>query len=141
MSPKEIARRARARRLAMQAMYQMALSGDEAAVVAEQLDADRSFEGADRAYFDLILAKSAEHAERLTEEIVKASGMAIDAVDPVERALITIGACEILFIDGVDRAVAISEAVRLAKKFGAAKGYRFVNGVLDNIRRDDKANA
>ena len=54
----------------------------------------------------------------------------------VERNIIRVGSYEILHCsDNVPVAVAIDEAVNLAKRFGSSKSGSFVNGVLDAIRR------
>lgn len=133
MTSAEISRRARARRLAMQAIYQIELTSENVEKVLEQFHANESFENADKDYFNLLVTESVENRDALTKEITRVSDTDFATVDAVERALILIGACEILYIDDISKAVAISEAVRLAKKFGASGGHRFVNGVLDKL--------
>jgi N utilization substance protein B len=59
----------------------------------------------------------------------------IEQVDPVERAILRLGAYELMYSPGVPYRVAINEAVDLAKLFGAEQGHRYVNGVLDRIAR------
>ncbi len=59
----------------------------------------------------------------------------VSRIAAVERNILRIGACEILARPEVPRAVAVNEAVRLAKRFGGAKSHAFVNGVLDAIAR------
>lgn len=59
----------------------------------------------------------------------------ITQVDPVELAILRIGAFEILFSPAIPANVAINEAVELTKLLGAHEGHRYVNGVLDKIAR------
>ncbi len=54
----------------------------------------------------------------------------------VDRSILRLGAYEIAFSEKVTPATAINEAVELAKKFGQADSPRFINGVLDKIRRN-----
>ncbi len=56
-------------------------------------------------------------------------------VDPVELAILRLGAYEILFSPGIPSGVGINEGVELAKLLGAHEGHRYVNGVLDKIAR------
>ncbi len=56
-------------------------------------------------------------------------------VDPVELAILRIGAYEILFSPAIPAGVAINEAVELTKLLGAHEGHRYVNGVLDKLAR------
>jgi N utilization substance protein B len=54
----------------------------------------------------------------------------------VDRNLLRLAAYELLFCDDVPSLVSIDEAVELAKRFGDRDSARFVNGVLDRLRRD-----
>jgi N utilization substance protein B len=60
-------------------------------------------------------------------------------VDPVERAVLRVGAFELAHRPEVPYRVVINEAVELAKRFGAEQGHRFVNSVLDRLARDLRA--
>jgi transcription antitermination protein NusB len=59
----------------------------------------------------------------------------IGQVDPVELAILRLGAYEILFCPAIPAGVAINEAVELTKLLGAHEGHRYVNGVLDKLAR------
>jgi N utilization substance protein B len=56
-------------------------------------------------------------------------------VDPVERALLRLGVCELSLHPEVPYRVVINEAVELAKTFGAEAGHKYINGVLDKLGR------
>jgi N utilization substance protein B len=60
----------------------------------------------------------------------------IDDLDPVERCLLRMGCFELRERIDVPYRVVINEAVALAKKFGAADSYRYVNGILDKVARE-----
>jgi N utilization substance protein B len=53
----------------------------------------------------------------------------------VDRSILRLGAFEILFDDLVPDAVAINEAVEIAKEFAGADSPGFVNGILDGVRK------
>ena len=55
----------------------------------------------------------------------------MEEVDTIERFILRNAAYEIACIVEIDSAVAINEAVQIAKKFCGSGSYRFVNGVLD----------
>jgi transcription antitermination factor NusB len=57
-----------------------------------------------------------------------------ERIDPVDRAVLRLGAYEILHADTPAK-VAINEAIELAKRFGTTDSSRFVNGVLDKVAR------
>lgn len=58
----------------------------------------------------------------------------LDKLGTVERAILRLGAYELLFSD-VDDAVAINEAIELAKELGNDTSPKFVNGVLDALKK------
>ncbi|HYM26561.1 MAG TPA: transcription antitermination factor NusB, partial [Steroidobacteraceae bacterium] len=57
-------------------------------------------------------------------------------LDPIEHAALLIGLFELSARGDVPHRVAISEAVSLAKRFGATDGHKFVNAVLDRAARE-----
>jgi transcription antitermination protein NusB len=59
----------------------------------------------------------------------------LDRVGYIERAILRMALYEMRYRDDVPTTVAINEAVELAKQFGAEDASRFVNGVLDRLRK------
>ncbi len=58
----------------------------------------------------------------------------------VDRAIMRVGALEILYQEGTPPKVAINEAIELAKRFGSEeKTAKLVNGVLDKLARDHRS--
>ena len=60
---------------------------------------------------------------------------AVERMPAVDRAVLRLGVYELLWAADVDDAVAINEAVELAKQLSTDDSPRFVNGVLDSIAR------
>lgn len=89
-----------------------------------------------REYFDTLIDGIEAHGESLNDLMVRSiEGWNPDRIGSVERAAIRIGLFEMLHQDDVPPSVAINEAIELAKKYGAPEAPRFVNGVLDRVRR------
>ena len=59
----------------------------------------------------------------------------ISRMGSIDRAILRIALYEMLKVDKVKAATAIDEAVELAKAYGQGESPRFVNGILDKIRR------
>ncbi|MGO2746446.1 transcription antitermination factor NusB [Microbacterium sp.] len=77
-----------------------------------------------------------DHGEDIDESIVTHSrDWKIDRMPTVDRALLRMGAWEILYNDEVPTAVAIDEAVELAKEFSTDDSGAFVHGVLARVAR------
>ncbi len=125
-----------ARRLALQALYQWDLAGQTPAEIVAQFVEDENWARVDAAYFRELVHGVAAQAPALDAQLQPHLDRPMREVDPVERAVLRIGAYELRHRLDVPFRVVIEEAVRLAKKFGAEGGYRFVNGVLDRLARD-----
>ena len=57
----------------------------------------------------------------------------VDLVDPIERAVLRLGAYELIHRIDVPYRVVINEAIETTKRFGADFGHTYVNGVLDKL--------
>jgi N utilization substance protein B len=68
-----------------------------------------------------------------------AEGWTVERMPDVDRAVLRLGVYELLWRDEVPDAVAIDEAVELAKSLSTDESPRFVNGVLARVLRDAPA--
>jgi transcription antitermination protein NusB len=57
----------------------------------------------------------------------------LDRMDPISRCTLLVGAYELLFKKDVPSAVAMNEAIDIAKEYGTEESGKFVNGVLNAI--------
>ena len=85
----------------------------------------------------------AEHQARIDELIATyAQGWALDRMPAVDRNTLRLGVYEVLYVDDVPDAVAVSEAMHLVRDLSTDESPAFVNGVLGTIVRDkDRLNA
>ncbi len=128
---KSRARRNRARRLLMQALYQVQLNQQPLAALGRQMRDDGLLEDVDSEFFEQVLAeaeRSREDFDALTERF---ADRPLDQIDPVERAVLQSALAEFRCRPDVPFRVVISEAVTLAKRFGGTEGHRYVNAILD----------
>ena len=76
----------------------------------------------------------AAHAARIDEVISTfAEGWTLERMPVVDRNLARIAVYELLYVDEIDDAVAITEAVELARQMSTDDSPRFLNGVLGRI--------
>ena len=123
--------RARARRYAMQALYQWDLSGTDLPLIRRQFLEAEDFSRADKRYFIELLSKAPEHIDIIDGNISEYIDRPLEQLDPVERAVLRLATYELLYRLDIPYRVTINEAVQLTKKFGAEQGHAYVNGVLD----------
>lgn len=125
-----------ARRVALQALYQWQLTGDDPRDILAQFREERPLKGADLDYFRQLTLGVPETAARIDEIVAPYLDRPMERVDPIERAILRLATYELLECLDVPYRVVINEAVDLAKVFGAEQGHRFVNGVLDKAVRN-----
>ena len=120
-----------ARRMLLQAFYQMQISGHSVEELAEQFVDHPEAATADIEYFDQLLTTIAETRDQLDIDISGFGDIQVERLDPVEHAILWIALAELRGCDDVPPKVVINEAIELAKTFGAEGGYRYINGLLD----------
>ncbi len=125
--------RRKARRLAVQALYQWQLSENEPKSIELQFEEDNETSKVDMDYFAELLHSVPRTLEELDTLIQPQMTRAINEVDPVERAILRIATYELKHRHDVPYKVVINEAVELAKTFGGTDGHKFVNGVVDKL--------
>lgn len=88
------------------------------------------------AYSEEIIRGVRDHDEEIREFVeTYARDWSFERMPAVDRAVLRIGTWELLYNDEVPDAVAISEAVGLARVLSTNESPKFVNGLLDKLRR------
>ncbi len=127
--------RGRARRFAMQAIYQWQMTGDDITDIKRQYIADNRMDAddsaADRDYYVELVEGVHNQLEQIDPLLEKFMDRKIDAVDPVERSILRIATYELLQRLDVPYRVVLNEAVMLTKKFCSEQSHTFINAVLD----------
>lgn len=101
--------------------------------------AEGAGEGADRldaftlTLIDTVVANAAD-IDRVIGD--RARGWTLQRMPVVDRNVLRLGLAELLFLDEVPAAVAIDEAVELAKTLSTDDSPRFVNGILSAVARE-----
>jgi N utilization substance protein B len=128
-------KRSQARHRAVQAIYQWQMAGQDVREIRDQFLSNEEGGAFEIPYFDKLLSGVPAHLSELDRQLGPCLDRSIESVDPVERAILRLGAYELIHQPEVPYRVIINEAVELAKVFGAEQGHRFVNGVLDKLAR------
>ena len=142
--------RANARELAVHLIYSQTFTGEEPdQLIAARLDKEYysklSAENdvyADRpskvqmAYIDNVVAGVTNRIDDLNAEIQKYSiGWDVSRISRLARTVMQLAIFEILYVADVPTGVAVSEAVRIAKKYDGDDTGAFVNGILGAFAR------
>ena len=148
--------RGNARELAVHLIYGRVFTGEEPEqVVSVRLDKeyyenlkDENDVYSDRPsraqlrYIDTTISGVANREEELNDVIRKFSiGWDISRISKLARCILQLAIFEILYVEDVPTGVAVSEAVRIAKKYDGDDTGSFVNGILGSFARSLTASA
>jgi N utilization substance protein B len=128
-------RRSRARQFALQALYQWQVAGQDLSDIEGQFLEKEELAKSDVGLFVELLHGVPANLKALDESIAPLLDRPVAQVDPVERAVLRLGAFELMHHLDIPYRVVINEAVELSKRYGADQGHRYVNGVLDKLAR------
>ena len=132
-------KRRQARELALQLLYELDLRGDAtpdeaaAAFWARQPDVGDEV----KSFADALVRGTKAHQEKIDELIARfAEHWDLDRMAVVDRNVVRAGIFELLWGGDVPPKVAINEALEIARKFSTEESTRFINGLLDRVRRE-----
>ena len=121
------------RRLLVQALYQRQLAGHTGAEIVAQFSSQKDFEKVDVEYFRRLLGEILADTAGLDALIAGDADRPVAQLDPVEHAILWLGLTELRAHPEIPVKVVITEAVQLAKEFGATDGHRYINALLDKV--------
>ena len=142
--------RGNARELAVHLIYSREFTGEEPEqVISTRLEKEYYAElgketdvyaerpsRAQMRYIDTVVTGVANREEDLDEQIRKYSiGWDISRISKLARCILRLAIFEILYVEDVPTGVAVSEAVRIAKKYNGDDTGAFVNGILGSFAR------
>ena len=123
------------RELALRALYQWQLTGDDLARLLVQAEEAEEYADANVEFLKAMLEGILNEAEVLDGALAEHLDRPLDQLSPIEHGILLIGAYELVHSLDVPYKVAINEAVNLAKAYGGTDGHKYVNGVLDKLAK------
>jgi N utilization substance protein B len=129
-------RRRKARELALQVLYARELNGYPVAeVVADRLAGIEDPELLD--YVTRLCQRVAGQERELDERIAqRAANWDLKRIALIDKIILRMGLCELLWFPDVPGKVCINESIELAKKYSSSDAKRFVNGILDAVWKE-----
>jgi N utilization substance protein B len=122
----------------LQVLFAYEMNQDSLKFSMDELLSDISNE-ADREFANDLISRTIKHTEEL-DEIIKGrvSNWEINRIALVDRILLRIGICELLYFPDIPPKVSINESIEIAKEYSTAGSGKFINGILDAILSGEK---
>lgn len=127
--------RRRARRRALQAIYQWQMTGQDIADILQQFRDVQDMNHVDQDHFEALARGVSGQQESLDEALEAFLDRPVAQLDVMELVVLRIGAFELLHCPESPVRVVLDECVDLANRFGSEQGHAYVNAVLDKASR------
>lgn len=125
--------RRHARERALQALYQWDISDADSSTIKAEFLENQDMSRVDVNYF-LELFTGISHRPAAVDDVIRPClDRPLEDLDPIERAVLRIATFELTQQLDIPARVIINEGIEVTKRFGADKGHRYVNGVLDKL--------
>jgi len=93
----------------------------------------------DRTFAQELIRKVLSNIEDLDEKIIKrVTNWEMNRIALIDKILLRIGICELLYFPDIPPKVSINESIEIAKDYSTAGSAKFINGILDAILADEK---
>lgn len=139
MDKQSIKGKRRARKLAVQALYQWSMSGHELYEIETQFRVANNMDKVDTEYFCRLLHGIPANLKAIEEGFTSFLDRPMQDLNPIELAVLRLGSFELLYCPEIPYRVVLDESISLAKEFGSQDGHRYVNGVLNKLARQARA--
>jgi len=128
--------RRKARELTLKALYAYEISGSDAQQVSEDIIQSSQIKEEAKRFSLTLFEKTLQNIEKI-DSLIRGTvkSWEFSRIGLVEKNILRIGVCELLFFSDIHPAIAINEAIELAKKYGEKDSKNFINGVLDHIAK------
>jgi N utilization substance protein B len=132
--------RTKARSWALQVLYAWESRGFDtpARNILNDFEQERQINDDSRAYMRSLVNLVSDHRADIDRQLDDSlTNWRLERLSVIDRNILRLAAAEILYgqVDDVPPAVSIQEAIVLAEKYGTQESPRFVNGVLDALRK------
>ncbi len=129
--------RARARRSAVQALYQWFFTEQTMLGIISEFELERKeLKKADGEYFREILSGISTNSTQIRDVLNPFLDRKLNELDPITRAVLYLGIYELVHQPALPLRVVLNEAVELARLFGAEDSYKYINAVLDQAAQN-----
>jgi len=123
----------------LQILYAYELNGENLKALMDAMLFEVE-EGPDRNFGESLVNRVLSNKDDLDEKIKgRISNWEMNRVALIDKLLLRIALCEILFFPDIPPKVSINEAIEIAKIFSTAGSGKFINGILDAILTEEKS--
>ena len=137
---KKINNRRKSRELVMKSVYRGLVNQIDITQIKKDIQDDPDFIRADQDLYEEILSGVFKNIDSLKQEIESYIDRSYKELSPIELSIIYFSLYELKYSMSVPYKVIINEAVEIAKTYGGADGYKYINGILNQAAKANRVN-
>lgn len=137
---KKINNRRKSRELVMKSIYRGLVNQIDITQIKKDIQDDPDFIRADQDLYEEILSGVFKNIDSLKQEIESYIDRSYEELSPIELSIIYFSLYELKYSMSVPYKVVINEAVEIAKTYGGADGYKYINGILNQAAKANRVN-
>ncbi len=137
---KKINNRRKSRELVMKSVYRGLVNDLDMTQIKKDIQEDPDFIRADQNLYEEILSGVFKNLKPLKAELESYIDRSYDELSPIELSIMYFSLYELKHSVSVPYKVVINEAVEIAKTFGGADGYKYINGILNQAAKKNRTN-
>jgi N utilization substance protein B len=132
-----LGKRRRSRELALQVLYQLDITKQDAIrAIAQSRDHFSEKEERD-GFAERIVFGVLEHGQEIDRLIEQYSeNWRLDRMSMIDRNILRMALFELLYCEDIPPKVTLDEAIELGKRYGSEDSGSFINGILDRIQNE-----
>ena len=137
---KKINNRRKSRELVMKSVYRGLVNQIDITQIKKDIQDDPDFIRADQDLYEEMLSGVFKNIDSLKQEIESYIDRSYEELSPIELSIIYFSLYELKYSISVPYKVVINEAVEIAKTYGGADGYKYINGILNQAAKANRVN-
>ena len=137
---KKINNRRKSRELVMKSVDRGLVNQIDITQIKKDIQDDPDFIRADLDLYEEILSGVFKNIDSLKQEIESYIDRSYEELSPIELSIIYFSLYELKYSMSVPYKVVINEAVEIAKTYGGADGYKYINGILNQAAKANRVN-
>lgn len=129
-----------ARELAMKVLYRYEEGERDTVRVLDEVLSAKHYQETDREFCQQLVQTTVKHVDNIDTRIKNViTNWPYDRISVIDKTILRIGTCELLFFDDIPAQVSINEAIEIGKRYGGSDSGRFINGILDAVRKENES--
>lgn len=122
----------------LQILYAYEMNKESLQPLSAEILSDVS-EAADKKFAQSLVRKVIDNVADLDERIIqRVTNWEMNRIALIDKILLRMGICELLFFPDIPPKVSINESIEIAKDFSTSGSAKFINGILDAVLAEEK---